>query len=321
MLSSQTRTYGIEIEFTTAVHSRQTIANALVDAGVYAAVAGYSHNVTANWKIVIDASVMGGYELVSPILKGDAGIEELRNVCDVLNRLGCNVNRTCGLHVHHDIRDLEESAVVNLFKSYAKSEAGIDSMLPSSRRGAGPQHIKSLRNRGISAVSTMSALRHALDTRYVKLNLESYWRQGTVEFRHHSGSVDFEKISNWVYLTQRMVERSVAGEFGHSNFATMLNSLYSSVSSAPRSIMNKGIAKVAKACFESGVTDRVVVLSTILSAHPEAKTNLRRVTAYYKMWSENNNGAGITGNVENNPVIEYALARAAHFNPSLAVAA
>ena len=45
--------------------------------------------------------------------------------------------------------------------------------------------------------------------RYCKVNLKSFRRHGTIEFRHHSGSTDFEKISNWIILTQAIVERAV----------------------------------------------------------------------------------------------------------------
>jgi len=315
MLSNNDRTFGIEIEFTANGNDRDTIVEGLKNAGLDVYFAGYTHAVSTQWKLVTDASVMGGFELVSPILKGTDGIEQLRKACEGLKALRCGANRSCGLHIHHDIRSESEQTVLNLFKSYAKSEEGIDSMLPASRRGNGAQYVRTLAGRGINAASSMTALRSRIGTRYVKLNIESYWRQGTVEFRHHSGTVEFEKISNWVYLTQRMIERAKSGEFGDRNLRTMLNNLYGNVVAAPRSIMNRGIAKVARTCFELGITDRATVLAQIKSIYPNAKTNLRRVTSYYKMWSENNSTAAVdSSDAENNPVVEYALARAAHFN-------
>lgn len=44
--------------------------------------------------------------------------------------------------------------------------------------------------------------------RYHKVNLSSFWRHHTVEFRHHSGTTDFAKISNWVRLLSRLIEFS-----------------------------------------------------------------------------------------------------------------
>ena len=45
-------------------------------------------------------------------------------------------------------------------------------------------------------------------TRYLKLNLQSYLKYGTVEFRQHSGSTKFSKIKNWILICARLVEFS-----------------------------------------------------------------------------------------------------------------
>ena len=43
-------------------------------------------------------------------------------------------------------------------------------------------------------------------TRYVKMNFQSYTRQGTVEFRQHSGTTTFSKIKNWILICARLIE-------------------------------------------------------------------------------------------------------------------
>lgn len=45
-------------------------------------------------------------------------------------------------------------------------------------------------------------------TRYKKVNFNTYPVYGTIEFRQHSGSIDFAKISNWVLLTHLMMQRA-----------------------------------------------------------------------------------------------------------------
>ena len=45
-------------------------------------------------------------------------------------------------------------------------------------------------------------------SRYFKLNVQSYWRHGTVEFRQHSGTVEFGKIRNWLLFCARLVDFS-----------------------------------------------------------------------------------------------------------------
>ena len=46
---------------------------------------------------------------------------------------------------------------------------------------------------------------YRLRNRFRKLNLTSFWRHGTVEFRHHQGTVEPQKAEFWVKLCLRMV--------------------------------------------------------------------------------------------------------------------
>ena len=48
----------------------------------------------------------------------------------------------------------------------------------------------------------------AFNSRYFKLNLQSYVKYGTVEFRHHSGTTTFSKVKNWILICARLVEYS-----------------------------------------------------------------------------------------------------------------
>lgn len=54
-----------------------------------------------------------------------------------------------------------------------------------------------------------TAYRHYICTRYAKVNLESYVRHNTIEFRQHSGTTDAEKITNWVVFMVGFVEESI----------------------------------------------------------------------------------------------------------------
>ena len=44
--------------------------------------------------------------------------------------------------------------------------------------------------------------------RYFKLNCQSFFRHGTIEFRHHSGTTDFAKIKNWILFTAIVIEKA-----------------------------------------------------------------------------------------------------------------
>lgn len=235
-------TYGIEIEFLTS-HGSSQIASALTTAGIDCRAAGYTHATTPYWKIVSDASVHGGWELVSPILNGDEGFRQLRIACDALQALGCSVNRTCGVHVHLGARNEDFGTIQRFAMNYAKMEDCIDLLQPQSRRASNNNMIKSLsqvRHNDSEAVQvdkingTIDALRRCRNvsdivnlfgTRYRKINLESYTRHGTVEIRQHSGSLDAQKIEHWVRLlgalfassraSRSVAKRRVNGQTSH----------------------------------------------------------------------------------------------------------
>ena len=197
-MKNNKRTFGIEIEL---VHgNKYAMRDALQRAGIDCEVEGYNHTTRPHWKIVTDSSIRGGgYEVVSPILKGEEGLDEVRRVCEVLNEQGATVNRSCGLHVHHGAEDLKARHLQNLLNLYRRSEGVIDSMMPVSRRENNNTYCRSLQH--------LNEGEHP-GGRYYKLNLESLHVHGTVEFRQHSGTTEAEKIINWVNITQMMVERS-----------------------------------------------------------------------------------------------------------------
>ncbi len=210
-MKDNNRTFGIEIEAYGV--SRRALTTALSQAGINIQNEAYNHNTRSYWKIVNDGSIRGidGFELVSPPLCGEAGLNEIRTVCRVLAQLGARVNKSCGLHVHHHAPDFKPRHFQNLVAFYTKAEDQIDRVMPNSRRASN--------NRYCGTMKRFNADRLFDNSRYHKLNLNSYYRYGTVEFRHHSGTIEADKIINWVELTQRMVLRAkkrVTAYNGHS---------------------------------------------------------------------------------------------------------
>ena len=126
-------TFGVEIEILNTV-DRSAIATALQAEGINAAVEGYNHQTRHYWKVITDASC--GLEVVSPILSGEQGLNELKKVCEVLTRLGCKVDKTCGLHVHIGADTLGVDRVKSTIKRWLGNESqNLDSIQPPSRRG------------------------------------------------------------------------------------------------------------------------------------------------------------------------------------------
>lgn len=205
------RTFGVEIEF---IGSRDTVERALRQAGLDASVEGYNHANRPYWKVTTDASV--GYdngELVSPILRGEQGLEDLRKACRAMVAAGIRVNSACGVHVHVGAADLTPQEVVATCIRYGRQESTFDSIMPRSRRESNNHFCRSM-NRfsmsiaGVTNMDNVSRMFHG--DRYQKLNVQSYLRQKTLEFRQHSGSINATKIANWVKVCTKFVDTTVA---------------------------------------------------------------------------------------------------------------
>lgn len=227
------RTFGVEIEAYGV--SKTTLKRKLQEAGINVEVEGYNHDDRNYWKIVPDASIKGenSFELVSPPLSGEQGLQELKKVCEVLKELNAQVNKTCGLHIHFDARNYELENWKRLVYNYMIMENEIDKMMPESRRANNNSYCKSLREkfrigslvhygytrRRIQECQTLEELSSAITdrVRYYKINIESYWRHKTVEFRHHSGTIEFEKIASWIEILNRLMNFSKYAEFRNSD--------------------------------------------------------------------------------------------------------
>ncbi|GKY96023.1 hypothetical protein MPSEU_000562800 [Mayamaea pseudoterrestris] len=237
--------FGVELELTAPVHiSPSYLANELsqsthlnVDA-----IDSYGHGraTSTNWKIVPDSSIMCGpslpdcntLELVSPILCGGEGLSQINALLrSILNiRPGLKVNKSMGFHVHVDVSSLSHEQLVKVCQNFVKYEAAMDSLMPASRRTGSPQcdeffasnrrsvsRNNLLTNRqcltGLAACADLHSLIDMMNnggSRYYKLNLQNLrtGRQPTIEFRQHSGTMNYAKVSAWVRFCLAFVTNS-----------------------------------------------------------------------------------------------------------------
>lgn len=207
------RKFGIEIEAYGV--SRDRLRTALHNAGIDIESESYNHDTRNHWKIVSDGSVRGenAFELVSPPLVGTEGLEQVKTVCRILESLNAQVNKTCGLHVHFDATNLTTRAWKNVFLNYGMFETEIDSIMPASRRGNVNTYCRSLANLNRTTIENGTNLRAISDSvfgssRYYKVNCQSFWRHRTIEFRQHSGTVEYTKIYNWVMICAQLLDYS-----------------------------------------------------------------------------------------------------------------
>jgi hypothetical protein len=225
------RKFGVEIEFVGITPS--VAQNAIRNAGVSCQYEDYNHATRNHWKIVRDGSVsvspgMNGDacgELVSPPLVGETGIEEVRQVLIALSAAGATVNKTCGLHVHVDANDLNAGQILSVVQRYAHFENEINAFMPLSRRNGrwamtvGGDYVPNL-VRNVNRNGNLRSVAGGLN-RYYAVNLVSYARYGTVEFRQHSGSVNATKVCNWIQFCVHFVTRAAISPFVSEPTATV----------------------------------------------------------------------------------------------------
>ncbi len=212
------RTFGIELEVYGT--SRERILTEMRRIGIQVESESYNHNTRGYWKIVSDASISGaeGNEIVSPVLRGMDGMEQVKKVCLALNRAGAKVNTSCGFHVHFGANDLSIANFKALFQSYIELETEMDEIMPESRRKNNNTYCKSLLSIANSKAAAIAKIKASqtinqmalafAGSRYFKLNIQSYQRHGTIEFRQHSGTTQFSKVKNWILICARMIEFS-----------------------------------------------------------------------------------------------------------------
>lgn len=207
-------TFGVEIECYNV--NQSLLIEKLIAKGINIRCEGYNHNDSEEYyKIVSDGSLIGNNtcEVVSPILKGQSGLESLEIVCDTLNEIGAKVNRSCGLHIHFGAQSFEIQRWQNIYVNYSRLENIIDSFMPISRRANNNCFCRSIAlqprlEATILHCNSLDEIVAFFCSRYYKINAEAYNRHHTIEFRQHSGTVEFKKVSMWLSFLKKLLTYS-----------------------------------------------------------------------------------------------------------------
>lgn len=122
----------------------------------------------------------------------------LKQICEVLRRNDCYANRSCGMHVHLDMRNRDaELAYTNLFKLQ-------DLMLatqPLTRRSN--TYCKPNTKDGLKLKDFPTS------DRYKVINTDSYAKHSTIEIRLHDGATKFRDVYNWAkFLVDTVNQKS-----------------------------------------------------------------------------------------------------------------
>lgn len=233
------RRFGVELEvFFRPNYNERTLENEMTEAGIRTVREGYHHDTNGSnldtWKIKPDGSLSssagtGTAEIVSPVLTGEQGLILLAQVMAIINRQ-CDVNRSCGMHVHHEAVDFTDTAFRNLFRLYNRAKKDyIDYFVPRSRRDGGYcRNMRNLEDYDNRTDSDHQFKRYAteMSDRVNAVNFTSYPLRGTIEFRQHNGTTNFLKAKNWILFTQKLMEKSASSNRVTKNIPTKLGNFW-----------------------------------------------------------------------------------------------
>lgn len=209
-------TFGAEIEcFALGL---QGCARSLREKNIEAHAEGYNHSVREHWKVVMDSSINGGHgaEVVSPILRGDDGLREMRTAMMALRESGARINSSCGGHVHIGVDGwLDRHQQANVIENWWRVCRAVEMLILPKRRG----HYRWAKRWTKEQARRVADLWRAGETnrwsdRYMDLNIECFGRYGTFEMRSHNGSLNGRNHGAWVIINQAVM-RWIADAMEH----------------------------------------------------------------------------------------------------------
>lgn len=149
-----------------------------------------------NCECTCESSSNEGHEIC--VIAPASEIESIvKRVCEVLNSdCDASVNKTCGLHVHLDMRRMNKARLQGAYSRLTKNQPLLEALVPKSR----------LSNKYCER-NTTHDLDDALSNnsgRYWIINFQALKEHKTLEVRLHSGTTDAVKIISWIRLLRTL---------------------------------------------------------------------------------------------------------------------
>lgn len=234
---NRSRRIGIEIEMAVpligggqAQDLRTTMASILNANGLKAIARNYSHSpVPDGYDVGVeyDGSIRGetvyqGIEWVqvevkTRILNGTDDFNQIvKKLCHLCRYLGARQNASTSVHLHIEFKEAKDDPanIRSFFNLAHRFESVIFGLVAPSRRNNSyckrfPSPPKLFHNCRSLEDYRVVLERGGLD-RYCAFNLGHLFGDGPrIEFRHHQGSLEFDKICYWRNLCLRLIDHSI----------------------------------------------------------------------------------------------------------------
>lgn len=116
--------------------------------------------------------------------------KRLYEVCDYIKSNGGELNKTCGLHIHLDVRDLSSFAANTRGKRIGSALPWLLELVPQSRRN-----------------NRYCRPEFSADSKYYAVTTHKYRHTQSIEVRLHSATLNASKIIKWIELLLFLKER------------------------------------------------------------------------------------------------------------------
>lgn len=219
--------FGVELEG--LIRNREQLNRKLQENNIRSILTGYSHAMqNRTWKVGDDGSVRRNntetdyesMELTSPKLFGCEGFNEIKKALSTWREIGGAVNSFCGFHVHIDAWNYSRDDIKRLSLVWAKIEPVVYYLVSKSRRNN--SYCIWLRKSPETVSRIVDPFNERIDiNRYRALNLDAFNRYKTVEFRIHQGTMNVDKVINWVIFCLKLMQKVKEG-LKHTSFSDSL---------------------------------------------------------------------------------------------------
>lgn len=187
--------------------------------------------------------------------------EILKTITDTLDNNGWEATPSCGCHIHFNANYMNESEVIQIWKSYLSIQPFLDLIV--DKRRINDYTCSPLKKSDIQGRKSLDEMiyktkdEHIIDDkkcekysseRYAAVNFHSYNFRRTIEVRLLEGTLDPEIITNWIYLNNNIIQYT--RKFGNPKGIITFNKFLDIASNGNHDLKNY-IKKRTKETFDN----------------------------------------------------------------------
>jgi hypothetical protein len=211
--------------------------------------------------------------------------EILKTITDKLDDYGWEATPRCGCHVHFNANYMNETEVIQIWKSYLSLQPYLDLIVDNSRinnytcsplRKSDIKRKKTLdemiyKTRNEWVINDKKSEKYAQE-RYAAVNFHSYNYRNTIEVRLLEGTLDPEVIANWIYINNNIMQYT--RKFGNPKGIITFNKFLDIAANGNNNLKNYIIKRTGKNLTENNGKETVKRKRNIVEINLENNNKL-----------------------------------------------